>query len=159
MNISIGKISIQENKPYIYIITKANYAYIGQTQKNPIKRWCNHLSDKDDFIGKLANEDPELATNENEPVNFYAYLCDEISENVDRNNIKRETEYIEGYLNVLFMKDERAFNYTLISNDFNTPIDSNIETITNNIAIHILENFLNEIDSTVYELHENYISF
>jgi hypothetical protein len=97
-----GVIQAPEVSPYVYFIKRGYLLYIGETQKNPVHRWSEHLSEEGSFRVAVRRVDEEIFAR-NLLTNFYAYRCKMIEEGVISVERKRATQYVEHELHSRIM--------------------------------------------------------
>lgn len=88
-----GIIIAKDAAPYIYLIKKGYLLYIGETQRNPILRWSEHLNDGS-FSRALLKADEEIYRSDLH-TEFYAYRCLLIEMVIKEVERKRATQYVE----------------------------------------------------------------
>jgi hypothetical protein len=92
-----GVVQAKDVSPYVYFIKRGYLLYIGETQKNPVHRWSEHLSERGSFRNAVLRVDEEILTR-NLLTSFYAYRCVMIEESVSEVKRKRATQYVEDKL-------------------------------------------------------------
>lgn len=88
-----GVIIAKDSAPYIYLIKKGYLLYIGETQRNPILRWNEHLSGGS-FSQALFKADEDIYQSDLH-TEFYAYRCLLIEIAIKAVERKRATQYVE----------------------------------------------------------------
>lgn len=113
-----GRVVAKEHGSYIYIIKKGPYLYIGETQRNPIQRWNEHLQENGSFQSALRSRDEDYLL-KNVGVEFFAYRCSRIESEAMPVETRRVTQLVEHELHVKFIcRGKGAFE--LISNTLRT---------------------------------------
>ena len=62
MTVLAGTIWGQLKTSHLYAVFKGQYVYFGETGHVPPVRWKGHLTSDKDFIGKLKDADPKVAS-------------------------------------------------------------------------------------------------
>lgn len=91
----LGHATGRKSRPVLYVVSKANYIYIGITEGHPVVRWGAHLADHGTFQERLKEEDRRCLVRD-EDVSFWAFECSFLMENVGAVQIGdalRLTEY------------------------------------------------------------------
>lgn len=138
-----GSIVAREQAPYIYLIRKGSYLYIGETQRNPIQRWSEHLQENGSFQKALRNRDEEASQFNNE-TEFYAYRCCRIETEVRPIEKRKVTQAIEHQLHIKFVCKGGA-SLELISDTKRTAPTSCQYRWVNEVVDSIFEEFLQYI--------------
>lgn len=99
--------------PYIYIILKSNYIYIGETQTHPSIRWSSHLKENGSFSVNLRRKN-EYVFSQTLNMHMYSIKCDEIVKQYTSSEYKNATQYLEHQLHVLFSTNRKSFSKNLI---------------------------------------------
>ena len=85
--------------PYVYVIVKSYCIYIGETQRHPVSRWGQHLSQHGTFNCKLREAD-ECVWRSAEEIFFYCAKCNMVL-SASPEEHKIVTQYIEHKLHEL----------------------------------------------------------
>jgi hypothetical protein len=114
-NHNFSLLSAKSVGPYIYIIVKGSFLYIGETQRYPFHRWHEHFSEYGTFINKLSRHDPELAEM-NCHIHVYWMPLPDIENGCTSANVKRATQYLEHLIHLELYKEPKVFpKYSIIS--------------------------------------------
>jgi hypothetical protein len=97
-----GHVITKDNAPYIYLIRKGPYIFIGETQRNPVLIWGEHLLENGSFLNALRRRNEDFFS-ENVETEFYAYRCCRIETEVRAVEKRRVTQAIEHQLHVRFI--------------------------------------------------------
>jgi hypothetical protein len=138
-----GHIQAKDIAPYVYFIKRGYLLYIGETQKNPIIRWSDHLSETGSFRNAILRVDDEVLT-KNFSTNFYAYRCGVIEAYVQNVEYKRATQFIEHELHsrIMCWGIPSEIDIKVISNTIRTaPLGYNYEWLTQYVNL-IYERFI-----------------
>lgn len=141
-----GHIQAKDISPYVYFIKRGYLLYIGETQKNPVIRWSEHLSENGSFRKAVLRVDEEILTN-NFFTNFYAYRCAVIEKTVKEVEHKRATQFIEHELHSRIMCKgiPTEDSVKVISNTVRTaPLGYNYEWLGEYVNL-IYERFINDL--------------
>jgi len=95
----IGSISGIQKMPYIYLILKGSYLYIGETQRIPVKRWGEHMRANGSFTKALTKHDIEMVYRD-DIIYFYGYACEKISSDVESWEWRKVTQFVEHMVHV-----------------------------------------------------------
>lgn len=98
----VGRLIAREKGPFIYVIRKGPYLYIGETQRNPILRWGEHLRIEGSFQKALQSRDEEFLLKDVE-MEFFAYRCTRIENEVLAVEKRKITQIVEHELHVKFV--------------------------------------------------------
>lgn len=113
----IDRLSGKYRYPYIYVIVKNNYIYIGETQLHPSVRWASHFKVNGSFSKNLRKINEEIYL---EPIEMFTFSmkCDEIVMKYSQAEYKNATQYLEHQLHILFSINKNLFveNLIIISN-------------------------------------------
>ena len=93
-----GTVSGRLRYPYIYAIAKGYCLYIGETQKHPVSRWGEHLTQQGTFLKRLRETDQELWASKKE-ILFISVPCEIIS-NIHQEEQRLVTQYVEHEIHV-----------------------------------------------------------
>jgi hypothetical protein len=92
-----GVVHAKDKSPYVYFIKRGYLLYIGETQKNPVYRWCAHLQENGSFRDAVIRVDEEILTG-NFLTHFFAYRCTRIETDVGDVERRQATQYVEDKL-------------------------------------------------------------
>jgi hypothetical protein len=144
-----GFVRAKDVSPYVYFIKRGYLLYIGETQKNPVIRWSEHLSENGSFRDAVIRFDEEILTR-NLLTNFYAYRCAIIEEKVKEVERKRSTQFIEHELHSRIMCKgiPSESEIKIISNTIRTaPMGYNYKWLTQYVDL-IYVKFIEDLRST-----------
>lgn len=116
-----GRVVTRDRSPYIYFIRRAGYLYIGETQRSPVSRWCEHIAQEGSFLRALRRIDEDISAADLE-TEFYGYRCTKIESELQPVETKRATQRVEHELHCRVICDgflARA-SLTLISDTVRT---------------------------------------
>lgn len=131
-------------KPHIYFIIKENCLYIGETQRNPVRRWGNHIYERGSFSKNLYKASPYIYFMDTE-ICFFSYDLSTIKRYIVKPYLKRESQYIEAKMHTLFLTSIINTKYNLISNVIRTDPGSSYNSLmSDRIANEIFNQFLIE---------------
>jgi predicted GIY-YIG superfamily endonuclease len=144
-----GKLTITDAAPYVYFIKKGYLLYIGETQRNPILRWSEHLQDGS-FQRALLKADEEVYLSDLH-TEFYAYRCILIETTIKEVERKRATQYVEDALhNTIICRGLPLSNIKLISDTTRTaPLGYKYRHISS-IVDEIYDKFASDICNPSY---------
>lgn len=74
VSVLVGLLSASLAGSYIYALQFNGFVYIGETQRNPVARWSQHLIGSGSFVEALAKRDVVLSSEDG--VYFLAFRCD-----------------------------------------------------------------------------------
>lgn len=147
----VGYIEAFDTNPYLYVIIKAHYLYIGRTLSHPAIRWGSHLQESGTFFKKIFEQDEEIAISNEYAINFYAFSCAELKGVIPNISLKRETEYAETLLHTKFFESELAANYKVVSMNENIH-DSDNPELQEKIVTEIIDLFKDQVYNATIEL-------
>jgi hypothetical protein len=94
-----GRILTKRYSPHIYFIRKDRFLYIGETQRNPVFRWSEHLTEEGSFQKALIKRDEDIYLSDLS-IEFFAYRCTKIESDVGLIDRRRVTQFVEHALHV-----------------------------------------------------------
>jgi hypothetical protein len=151
-----GHLRAKDVSPYVYFIKRGYLLYIGETQKNPVIRWSEHLAEKGSFREAVLKFDEEILTR-NLLTNFYAYRCQIIEEKVKEVERKRATQFIEHELHSRIMCKgiPAESEITVISNTIRTaPMSYKYEWLARYVDL-IYDNFVRDLGNSNKLIYES----
>jgi hypothetical protein len=144
-----GVLRTKDVSPYIYFIKRGYLLYIGETQKNPVIRWSEHLGEKGSFRNAANRVDEEIIVG-NFKTFFFAYECNLLETDLAEVERRRATQHIEHEVHSLIMCNglpERGIR--LISNTIRTaPLGYNYEWLSSYVK-DIYQLFVNDLISVM----------
>lgn len=99
----IGSISASLLGSYIYTLQFERFVYIGETQRNPVLRWSQHLTNSGSFKAALAERDVRLTATDR--VDFRAFRCEFEHLGIRPVSYRIFTQAIEHELHCLFASE------------------------------------------------------
>jgi hypothetical protein len=137
-------VQAKEISPYIYFIKKGYLLYIGETQKNPVMRWSEHLSEEGSFRQAVIRVDEEVLKIDS-LIYFYAYHCSAIEEDVSIVERRRATQYVEHQLHTRIVSK-------------GIPSESEIRIISNTVRTAPLGYKYSWLNASVDSIYEMFIN-
>ena len=147
-----GHVVVKEQAPYIYLIRKGPYLYIGETQRSPILRWAEHLHENGSFRRALLNRDAETLSNDAETA-FFAFKCCRIETDTKPVEKRRVTQFVEHLLHIRIVCSGKCPLEIISDTTKTAPTDCKYEWV-NELVDQIYLEFL-RLNSSVNANSEN----
>jgi hypothetical protein len=153
----------ERDYPYIYVLIKEEYLYIGETERRNYVRLSEHLTRQSNtgFLSKLIREDPEIGEKDDIPIKYFSLGIDDYFKKKIINNfsVKEFIRLIEAEIHIEIRKRRNDINnnFVLISDITRTnPLPSGkiIKLQSQNWYKELKENIYNEIIQFINEKNE-----